>query len=788
VKIRTKLILSLCLPLIALGAVVGKQLNDQRAQAQEAARTAKLARTVRLAGRVGNELQLDFTANVLPTDTQAIDLAARRAAGEGFRAAALQDLDRALGELGSQSLGPEVQHAADNVAKDVTAYKAELAKSPLSSLDRVEDRARLDALHAKLAALHSDLVVFSYAVGRSIEHDGELARRALGYASLMEVLEQNANAIYRLTLEGGAIVDKPTVEEVSQLRSHAALALQIFGATATDAEREELDRVLRQEQVTNSDAYLGAAATARPGTLCLVCGDVFFSFAEQKLDLLRSYANTVGANLELQADRKHEAATSAASQSLFVGLSAIGAALALGLFLVGGIVRRLRRLTTGVHALADEQLPAMVESLRDPGAGGALIEPKPLEDLGRDELGELGHSFNALQTAFVGVARDQVDLLRSGIADIFVKLARRNQSLVERQIELLDGLESQEKDPEVLENLFRLDHLATRIRRNAESLLVLAGSEQPRKWSEPVPLTEFLQAAAAEVEDFGRIRVVRGDGSVAESLAVVGPAALDLTHLFAELLDNALRFSPPDTPVEILSLRRGDNTVVYVSDCGMGLTEDQLEEANSLLANPPEPGLDLSRTLGLYVVAKLAERHGVTVKLSPSPFDGIVAAVSLPPELVVQVRSTSAAVAEPPAAPVESSEDSAPAGPMPLPVRDPRPVPRTDRPAPVEQANGGHSPAAADDTPPAEEQPNVAPAAAAPPAVGNGRDSGPASLPQRADAKVEEPERPGSIGATASHRSPAEKRQQLASFRHGLEEGRRAGDTQTSPPADQEAS
>jgi len=249
-----------------------------------------------------------------------------------------------------------------------------------------------------------------------------------------------------------------------------------------------------------------------------------------------------------------------------------------------------------------------VESLRDPKATeGVIGESILLERLGSGEIGEVGRAFNSVQSTFAGVAKDHAELLRKGIGEIFVKLARRNQSLVERQIELLDELESAEKDLDVLENLFKLDHLATRVRRNAESLLVLAGSEPSRRWSDPVPLDELLQGAMSEIEDYRRIRVA--SGSAGNTVEVVGAASLDVAHLIAELLDNAVRFSPPDTAVEVLVRRREETCMVYVSDTGMGMTDEQLEEANELLANPPEPGLDLSRTLGLYVAGLRRHRR-----------------------------------------------------------------------------------------------------------------------------------------------------------------------------------
>jgi len=291
------------------------------------------------------------------------------------------------------------------------------------------------------------------------------------------------------------------------------------------------------------------------------------------------------------------------------------------------INRRLQRLTAAANQLATVELPRLVEDLRSPGDQKAPSEGiAPLEVDSGDEIGQLAEAFNAIQQVTSQVAEEQAALLRRGIADIFVNLARRNQSLLDRQIEFIDGLEAQEQDPDQLENLFKLDHLATRMRRNAESLLVLAGAEPPRRRARPVELADVVRVAIGEVEDFTRINLLSLDETT-----VGGNAAVDLAHLLSELMENATQFSPPDSTVEVVGQRQpnGDYTIT-VSDRGIGMSAEQLAEANALLASPPPVGLALSRSLGFIVVGRLARRLRVNVRLSASPAGGITGLVELP--------------------------------------------------------------------------------------------------------------------------------------------------------------
>jgi len=262
---------------------------------------------------------------------------------------------------------------------------------------------------------------------------------------------------------------------------------------------------------------------------------------------------------------------------------------------------------------------------------------------------------------------------REFASDMLVNLARRNQSLLHRQLDIINQLEEQERDPDALGELFRLDHLATRIRRNAESLLVLSGEEPPRVWSEPVPLLDVVRAAVAETEDLDRVAHF-----IDEHLAVKGQIVTDLTHLLAELVENAVRFSPPEASVIVKTRPHpavDGACLLTVEDWGIGMRPEDLAAANDLLANPREVDLSVSQRLGLHVVARLAQRHRIEVALVPTPGCGLTAVVTLPPGLFASVAGTREAPAAPTVVPAVAPVSRPPAT---FHSGRPGPWPRTD--------------------------------------------------------------------------------------------------------------
>ncbi|MGH3980910.1 MAG: nitrate- and nitrite sensing domain-containing protein, partial [Pseudonocardiaceae bacterium] len=305
-------------------------------------------------------------------------------------------------------------------------------------------------------------------------------------------------------------------------------------------------------------------------------------------------------------------------------------ALALGV-LVGFLIARsmlkplgvLRRTALDVAA---RRLPAAMASVRG-GAAPEAVAPVPVYT--REEIGQVARAFDEVHAQAVRLAAEQAQL-RGNVNDIFVNLSRRSQSLVQRQLKLIDQLEGNEQDPEALDNLFQLDHLATRMRRNSENLLVLAGTESARRTARPVRLVDVLRASVSEVEQYQRIALQPPPG-----VLVLGRAASDLVHLLAELLDNAAQFSPPDSQVMISGRSEADGSVVIeIDDRGVGMRDADLAEANARLATSPAVDASVSRRMGLFVVGRLAARHGIAVELRRSEGGaGVTASIHLPSRL-----------------------------------------------------------------------------------------------------------------------------------------------------------
>ncbi|MFI2761576.1 nitrate- and nitrite sensing domain-containing protein [Streptomyces echinatus] len=290
----------------------------------------------------------------------------------------------------------------------------------------------------------------------------------------------------------------------------------------------------------------------------------------------------------------------------------------LAAFILAGLVARqmsrsMRQLRNAAFGIAEQRLPMLVDQLSrtDPGRVDTRVAPIPITT--KDEIGEVARAFDQVHREAVRLASEQA-LLRGNINAIFTNLSRRNQSLIEGQLTLITDLENNEADPDQLENLFKLDHLATRMRRNGENLLVLAGEEPGRRWDQPVPLVDVLRAASSEVEQYERIEL-----SGVPEAEIHGRAVTDLVHLLAELLENATTFSSPQTKVRVTATRLPDGRVmIEIHDKGIGLTAEDFADINHKLANPPTVDAAISQRMGLFVVGRLSDRHGIRVQLRPS--------------------------------------------------------------------------------------------------------------------------------------------------------------------------
>ena len=293
------------------------------------------------------------------------------------------------------------------------------------------------------------------------------------------------------------------------------------------------------------------------------------------------------------------------------------------------LVRPLRVLQNTALEIAGNRLPEMVRRLRDADGGDAIEPIAPIALSSTDEVGQVARAFDEVHREAVRLATEQA-MLRNNVNAMFTNLSRRSQSLVQRQLRLIDELENAEQDPDQLASLFKLDHLATRMRRNGENLLVLAGEEPGRRWSQPVPLIDVLRAAASEVEQYERVTL-----RDLPTVEVAGRAVNDVVHLVAELLENATSFSAPETKVSVTgNLLNTGGVMLEIEDSGIGMTPEELDDSNERLANPPVVDVAISRRMGLFVVGRLATRHGIQVRLRRSATGGITALVLIPAALL----------------------------------------------------------------------------------------------------------------------------------------------------------
>ena len=311
-----------------------------------------------------------------------------------------------------------------------------------------------------------------------------------------------------------------------------------------------------------------------------------------------------------------------------LGLAAVILSLLLTVWTAANRARQVRRLRDSALEMANVRLPDIVRRLRS-GEDVDVAGLVPMLEPGPDEIGQVRAAFNTAQRTALEAAADEARV-RRGINDVFRNLARRSQALLERQLALIDTLEWQAEEPEHLASLFRIDHLTTRMRRHAESLIVLAGDSPRRSFPTPVAFVDVLRAAAAEVEEYPRVMVI-----CKVPAALVGHAVADIVHMLAEFIENATIFSPPTTEVRMTGDLVGSGFAVKIEDHGLGMSEDDLAAANASLNSPPLFDLSGSDRFGLFVAAQLARRHGIRVTLGQSTSGGTTAIVLIPGDLVV---------------------------------------------------------------------------------------------------------------------------------------------------------
>lgn len=616
----TKLVVVGLVPTVLAMTIGALRVVDQANVAEQLGRGSSLVDVHRQIGTLTDALQAERTAGASyvaagrPPDRSALD-ASQRATDDAVRSTT-----ELLGPATEQA--PQLASASDQAQNQllqipVTRSQIDAGPTPpaeineryTAAVQRVLglDKAVLGQLQTSEIAGLANAIATAATARESIELQRSTVNSALGAGRLDEQ-------------QRGVVAGAEASFQTAAGDFRAALSpeqAEQFGnlATAPRFERDTLvDRVLATPANTPpaiDQAEWNGAVDRAVGTIDRSRAAAEQSFVDGRSAAAEQAGNTAGLNSVL---------------------------LMLTLLLTGGVilllgrqmVRSLRLLRGSAMDVAERKLPDAVRAMRSGNAPNAMVEPVPLDS--RDEIGEVARAFDAVHGQAIRLAADQV-ALQQNVNSMFVNLSRRSQALVERQLQLIEQLESNEQDPDQLSNLFQLDHLATRMRRNSENLLVLAGTDLAKRNVAPVQVVDVLRAAVSEVEQYQRIVV-----QTPPNATIAGRAANDLVHLLAELLDNATNFSPPDSQVVMTTTRTGDEALlVEISDRGVGMTDAELTDANQRLSGPAEVDVSASRRMGLFVVGRLASRHQVGVRLAGSSgggAGGLSASVTIPPHLV----------------------------------------------------------------------------------------------------------------------------------------------------------
>jgi signal transduction histidine kinase len=421
-----------------------------------------------------------------------------------------------------------------------------------------------------------------------------------------------------------------TLSEAEQQANEAQ-----FSAAATASQRQLLAGTVSSPTVDGARALVQQIISLTPRNSTSGAQDSAVSNTINSLGSVVGGMRSVEAQLVNSVIARSTALRNSAITGVIIWSTAVLLVLALALIsttIVGrSMVRPLRRLRAGALEIAGLRLPETVRRMSETDGEGVSLDVEPIDVDSLDEIGEVARAFDQVHREALRLAANEA-ALRGNVNAMFVNLSRRSQSLVERQIRLIDDLEQGEQDPERLSSLFQMDHLATRMRRNSENLLVLAGHDESRRWNQPLALVDVLRASLSEIEHYERVTL-----NVQPGIVVRGQAVSDVVHLTAELIENATSFSAAETPVSIGGHLLGSGGVLLeITDEGVGMSAEEMAHANWRLDNPPVVDVAVSRRMGLFVVARLAAKHGIRVRLRPAASGGLIALVWLPDEAIMQ--------------------------------------------------------------------------------------------------------------------------------------------------------
>ncbi|MFB4306514.1 nitrate- and nitrite sensing domain-containing protein [Actinomadura sp. GTD37] len=559
--------------------------------------------TVYLGGRAEGD-RASLESGRLVTDRQA-DLFRRLARNQAARDAA----------------PAHTRRLADKILTELDGLDARRRTIDTGAVDRGRAFADYTALLGDVGALQGSLATLD---------NSEVAKDARNEASLTRAREVLAQE--DALLAGALAAGRMTPAEHSRFVKLVGTQRALYGYAAAElrtADQSYYQRVAGMPEYgrlrTLEDRFVGSARLVKSGGNS---GVLWKTTADSNLTRLRGLELAVSESAEKRAAPIADGIITRVVLAGALGLVAVAASLVLAVWVARSVIRELARLRREAIDLADVRLPGVIRRLRRGEEVDVAAEAPPLA-FGTREIDQVGDAFNAARrTAIQGAVEEAT--LRRNVSDVFVNLARRSQTLLHRQLKLLDAMERRIETPDDLEDLFRVDHLATRMRRHAEGLIILSGQAPGRGWRSPVAIVDVARAAASEVEDYTRVNV-----APMTRAAIVGPAVADVIHLLAELIENAAVFSPPHTTVQVQGQAVSHGFTLEVEDRGLSMDEPSLAAANERLATAAEFDLSDSAQLGLFVVGRLAHRHGIKVTLRTSPYGGMTAIVLLPEGLVV---------------------------------------------------------------------------------------------------------------------------------------------------------
>ncbi|MGC5009592.1 nitrate- and nitrite sensing domain-containing protein [Streptosporangium sp. DT93] len=618
-SIRFKISVLLVIPLTSLVAIWGFAAVVTVGDSVSMLSIGTLYATVgKPAGELGSEVQREhiLSAEFLATrsDADRRTMAEQRAV-----------TDRARSRFRRETAG---EAARSEMSDEMRTHHAELLRQA-ETLDAI--RARIDDGRIGPVGLSEEFSRLPDALSRlfntlSLTNDLPLYRQSRG----VTMMNQAADLLSReRALAAGVLALKGPMTETEARLFDRLAANRIF---LMEQAMPELDSSLRgpfSEMIASSTYARFTALENR-----LLSGDRVSSAdwrsAGDALDT--TYRRSLAVAAPELVDRAAPVATAAfvrAGVVGLIGLVAVIASLLVSYRIGSGITRELAAVRGAAAELAEARLPRVMSRLRRGEKVDVAAEAPPLEPVGStSEIHDVAAAFDSVQRSAVNAAVEQARL-REGVSHAFRNLARRSQSLLQRQLKLLDGMQQRAEDPEALENLFRLDHLTTRMRRHAEGLVILSGGAAGRRWRSPVPMEDVLRGSAAQVESYTRVRIHPMGGTT-----LAGNAVADMMHLFAEILENATVFSPPDSQVSVRGEPVPGGFAVEIEDRGLGLTDAERAAVNERLASPPEFDPAETDRLGFTVVGMLAARYDVKVTLGPSPYGGTGVVVVLPAVLL----------------------------------------------------------------------------------------------------------------------------------------------------------